>query len=413
MPMGLPAHGRAWEAIRDEMAGMRDHDLDWRHGRHGAYVWYADDELEDVLREAFGMYMVENGLGIRSFPSIGRMEREVLAMVQSLLSGDDESASVFTSGGTESIFVAMYAAREWARIEGRGGPTPEIIVAHSAHPAVSKAAHLLGMKVRRIAVGADYRADARAMEAAITTDTVGLYGSAPSYSLGLIDPIEALGEVAARHGLWLHVDACVGGILAPAVRQIGYPVPAFDFAVPGVTSISADLHKSGYTAKPASTVNFRTKAFRDFARYRFDDWPSGTYLSYTFTGTRPGGAIAAAWAAMQFLGEEGYQRIASASMRAKTAIAAGVSAIPGVEVFGAPELWAFAFGAAGVEMPRVAALMAERGWMCGPTTSPPGIHVMCTPVHEPVAADYVAAVAACIDAARTAPGPAAKPAAYN
>ncbi|MBE7520127.1 MAG: aspartate aminotransferase family protein [Thermoflexaceae bacterium] len=402
MTMELPGQGRRWEELREEMEAMRSRDLDWRHGRHGAYVWYADDGLEHVLREAFGMFMVENGLGLWAFPSIGRMEREVLAMVQGLLSGDDQTASVFTSGGTESIFVAMYAAREWARAARPGVTAPEIVAAQSAHPALSKAAHLLGMRVKRVPVGPDYRADAVAMESAVGPDTVALYASAPSYSLGLIDPVEAVGAVAARHGLWLHVDACVGGILAPFVRGLGRPVPAFDFAVPGVTSISADLHKSGYAAKPASTINFRTREHREFARYSMDDWPSGTYSSLTFTGTRPGGAIAAAWAAMQYLGRDGYERIAAASMRARDAIARGVAAIPGVRVFGEPELWAFAFGAEGVDMHQVAGLMGKRGWMCGPTTDPRGIHVMCTPVHEGIADEYLAAIAECMAEARTA-----------
>lgn len=413
MSMDLPEKGRPWEELRQEMEAMRSRDLDWRHGRHGAYVWYADDGLEHVLREAYGMFLVENGLGLWAFPSIGRMEREVLAMVQGLLSGDEQTASVFTSGGTESIFVAMFAAREWARATRPDVTTAEIVAAQSAHPAVSKAAHLLGMRVRRVPVAPDHRADPVALEAAVGPETVALYASAPSYSLGLIDPVEAIGAVAERRGLWLHVDACVGGILAPFVRRLGRTVPAFDFAVPGVTSISADLHKSGYAAKPASTINFRTKEHREFARYSMEDWPSGTYSSLTFTGTRPGGAIAAAWAAMQFLGQEGYEHIAGASMRARDAIARGLETIPGVRVFGEPELWAFAFGAEDVDMHQVSGLMGKRGWMCGPTTQPRGIHVMCTPVHEGIAGEYVAAVAECLAELRAGSTGEALAARYN
>ena len=413
MTLELPERGRAWAEIRDEMVEMRGGDLDWRNGRHGAYVWYATDELEDVLRESFGMYMVENGLGIRVFPSIGRMEREVLGTVQGLLSGDDETASIFTSGGTESIFLAIFAAREWARANDRGGVQPEIVAAYSAHPALSKAAHMLGMKVVRVPQAADHRADPDAMRAALNPNTVALYASAPSYSLGLVDPVEEIGDIAQQHGLWFHVDACVGGILAPSIRQLGYAVPAFDLSVPGVTSISADLHKSGYVAKPASTVHFRNKGHREFARYTMDEWPSGVYSAYTFTGTRPGGAIAAAWAGMQFLGQSGYREIAGASMRAKEAMMAGLTGIPGVTVFGDPQLWAFAFGAAGVDMHRVAALMGKRGWMCGPTTQPNGIHMMPTPIHESVAADYVAAIAECIALVRDGDATDAKVAAYT
>lgn len=412
MPLELPLTGHPWPELREAMTAMRDHDLDWKHGRHGAYVWYASDELEDVLREAFGMFLVENGLGMRAFPSIARMENETLSMVRGLLHGDDETAGIFTSGGTESIFLAVLAMREWARHEWPGIARPVVVAPHSAHPALNKAAHLLGMEVRRVPVGPDFRADPRAIAAAITDDTIGMYASAPTYSLGMVDPIDALGAVAQERGLWLHVDACVGGILAPFVRECGYPVPQFDFLVPGVTSISADLHKSGFAAKPASTVSFRTRAYREFARYTFDDWPSGVYSSLTFTGTRPGGAIAASWAALNFLGRAGYRDIAAASMRAKEKTIAGVTAIEGVKVHGEPPLYAFSWAASGVDMGAVAAAMARRDFMCGQTTSPPGIHFMATPVHEAAADDYARAAAESIAEARGA-GAETKAAAYN
>lgn len=408
----LAGEGRPWAEIADEMSGMRGHDLDWRHGRHGAYVWYAADELERVLSGAYTMFMVENGLGLRVFPSIERMEREVLECVQGLLHAPEDAAGIFTSGGTESIFLAVYAAREWARATKPGVVVPEIVAPYSAHPAVSKAAHLLGMRVTRVPVAHDFRADVAAMEAAIGPETVMLYASAPTYSLGLVDPVPAVGELAERHGLWLHVDACVGGILAPAVRQIGYEVDSFDFANAGVSSISADLHKSGYAAKPASTLTFRSGALREFAHYQMNEWPSGGYSTYTFTGSRPGGAIAAAWAAFQYLGESGYREIAASSMRAKEAIAKGVEAM-GATVFGSPQLWAFAFGFEGLSMGKVAGAMWKRGWLCARTTHPDGIHVMCTPVHEPAADAYLAALGESIAEARAAGGGEAGPARYS
>jgi glutamate/tyrosine decarboxylase-like PLP-dependent enzyme len=358
------------------------------------------------------MFLVENGLGMRAFPSIARMENETLAMVRSLLHGDDETAGIFTSGGTESIFLAVLAMRESARHERPAVSRPRIAAPHSAHPALNKAAHLLGIEVDRVPVGPDFRADPGALEVAITPDTIGMYVSAPTYSLGMVDPVEAIGPLAERHGLWLHVDACVGGILSPFVRECGYEVPAFDFAVPGVTSISADLHKSGFAAKPASTVSFRTRAHREFARYTFDDWPSGVYSSLTFTGTRPGGAIAASWAALNFLGQAGYRELAAASMRAKEKTIAGLAAIEGVTVHGDPPLYAFSWAASGVEMGAVAAAMGRRGFLCGQTTSPAGIHFMATPVHEQAADAYAAAAAESLQEARAA-GAETKAAAYN
>ena len=389
MPAALPQQGRNWDDIRQELTDMREGDLDWRSGRHAAFVWYASDELEEVLKAAFSMYLVENGLGIRVFKSLARMENEVLEMVRGLLSAPEGAASIFTSGGTESIFQSLFAAREWARVNKPEVTRPEFVAPHSAHPALSKAGHLLGFDVKRVHVADDFAADVAALKAAISPNTIGLYASAPTYSLGIVDPIPAIGQLAQQHNLWLHVDACVGGLLTPAVRRLGYEVPPFDFAIPGVTSISADLHKSGYAAKPASSAHFRTEELREFARFSFDDWPSGLYSGTTFTGTRPGGAIAAAWAAMQFLGASGYDEIAASSMRAKEALASGVREIEGVEVFGSPPLWALAYGHPTIDMHAVAGTMNESGWYIGRTTSPKGIHMMCTPVHEPVIGEYL------------------------
>ncbi|WP_098502659.1 pyridoxal phosphate-dependent decarboxylase family protein [Tepidiforma thermophila] len=411
--MPMPEHGRLWPELAAEMEAMRAGDLDWRHGRHGAYVWYASDELEHVLREAFGMFLVENGLGIRVFPSLARMEAEVLEAVADLLGGPG-APGIFTSGGTESIFLAVAAMREWARAERPGLRRPAVVAPHSAHPALDKAAHYLGLEVRRVPVGPGFRADPAAISAAVDADTIGLYASAPSYALGMVDPIAELGQLAAARGLWLHVDACVGGILGPFVRELGYPVPPFGFDVEGVTSVSADLHKSGFAAKPASTVLFRTETHREFARFTFSDWPGGTYSSLTFTGTRPGGAIAAAWAAFQFLGRKGYRDLAAASMRARAAIESGLRTIDGVRIHGEPQLFAFAWAAEGVSMGRVAAALAREGWVAARTTSPDGIHVMATPIHERFADDYVAAAARAVAAARAAAGQAPeRPAAYN
>jgi glutamate/tyrosine decarboxylase-like PLP-dependent enzyme len=278
---------------------------------------------------------------------------------------------------------------------------------------VNKAAHYLGMTVRRVPVGADFRADVAAMAAAIGPRTVMLYASAPTYSLGVVDPIAPLADLAAAHDVWLHVDACVGGILAPFVRAIGYPVPEFGLALPGVTSISADLHKSGYTAKGASVVLFRTAAHQEAGRYAFEDWPTGLYRVDTFTGTRPGGAIAAAWAVMHFLGESGYRRIAATVMAAKARLVDGLARLDhGLHVWGTPELWAVGYGCADADVLVVADRMAARRWSVGRIREPRGIHLMLTPVHAPIIGEYLADLAAAVDEARAAPTPSSTRAVY-
>ena len=208
--------------------------------------------------------------------------------------------------------------------------------------------------MKRVPVADDYRADVQALAAAVGPNTIGLYASAPTYSLGLVDPIEEIGALAQERDLWLHVDACVGGMLTPAVRRLGYEVAAYDFVIPGVTSISADLHKSGFAAKPASSAHFRSEALKEYARFSFDDWPSGLYSGVTFTGTRPGGAIAAAWAALNYLGEDGYDELAASSMRAKEAAVAGIGEIEGMQVHGNPPLWALSYGHDSIDVHAVA-----------------------------------------------------------
>jgi glutamate/tyrosine decarboxylase-like PLP-dependent enzyme len=334
-------------------------------------------------------------------------------MVCQLLGGDAATTGHLTSGGTESIFLATHAARQWARQQRPGITEPEIVAAWSAHPAVNKAAHYLGMTVRRVPVGAGFRADVAAMAAAITPRTVMLYGSAPTYSLGVIDPIAELADLARARDLWLHVDACVGGILGPFVRALGHPVPEFGLALRGVSSISADLHKSGYAAKGASVVLFRTAEHQAAGRYDFDDWPTGLYSVNTFTGTRPGGAVAAAWAVMHFLGEAGYRRIAATVMEAKARLVEGLARIGGgLHVWGAPELWAVGFGSDAHDIFTVADRMTTRGWSVGRIREPRGIHLMVTPVHAPIIDEYLADLAHSVNEARAVAGPSPTRAVY-
>jgi len=391
MTMEFPGKGRSWDELRADMDERRKNDMDWQHGRHSAYVWHATDEVKEVARKAYSMFISTNGLGKIVFPSILNMEKEVIDMMLGLFNGEG-AAGHMTSGGTESIFLAVTAARSWARAKKPGIDRMEIVAPFSAHPALNKADHYLGMEVVRVPTGDDFRADIDGMAAAVTKNTVMLYGSAPAFSMGVIDPITDLGKLAEDRDLWFHVDACVGGVLGPFVRKAGYPVPIFDFSLPGVSSISADLHKSGFTAKGASTVTFRSEELHTYCRFDFDDWPSGLYSSLTFTGTNPGGAIAAAWAVMNYLGEEGYLDIAETSMKARRQFEEGLTRIDGIHVWGKPDLWAIAYGSEKYDILSVVRGMWSRGWMVAPNSQPPGIHFMITPVHAPVIDDYLSAL---------------------
>jgi len=387
--VSMPMDGRSWEKLKIEMKEMARDDLDWRRGRHAAYVWHASEEVEHVAREAYGMFMNENGLNTRAFPSLRRMESEVVGMVLDLLNGGQLAAGHMTSGGTESIFLAIKAARDWARKYKSAVEHPEIVAPFSAHPSLNKAAHYLAMKVTRVSTGPDFRADVSALSQAVGPNTIMVYASAPAYSIGVIDPIGQIGQLAEERDLWFHVDACVGGVLGPFIRDLDYQVPRFDFSLPGVSSISADLHKSGYTGKGASTVLFRNQDLQEFTGFSFENWPTGQYATLNFTGTRPGGTIAAAWAVMNFLGRRGYLEIAKTVMETRRRFEDGLLQIDGMHLWGNPELWAVAYGSRTDDIVKIAEFLAEEGWGISPVKEPPGIHLMITPIHATFMDEYL------------------------
>jgi glutamate/tyrosine decarboxylase-like PLP-dependent enzyme len=242
------------------------------------------------------------------------------------------------------------------------------------------------------------------MAAAVDRDTILLVGSVPCFPFGVVDPIPALAEVAASREIWLHVDACVGGYLAPFARELGRPIPDFDFALPGVSSLSADLHKFGFCPKPASTLFFRTAELARAQVFDLDVWPSGRFVTSTLVGTRPGGGVAAAWAVISYLGREGYCGIAERLLSMRDAYVAALSALPGVTIFGTPALTILAFGAAQLDMGQVAQGMQKRGWVPGLVREPPGLHLMMSLLHEPVRERYIADLAAAMAEAAPASG---------
>lgn len=398
----FPEQGAARSDLFAEMEDARRADVDWRRGRLGLYVHFGGDDVLEVAKEAYRRFFSENALGPKAFPSLKKFEDDIVAWTADLLHGGPAATGVVTSGGTESIFLAVKTARDHARAVGSRVTQPEIVAPVSAHPAFDKAAHYLGMKVKRIPLRADFRADVPAMAAAITPDTIMLVGSAPSFAHGVIDPIVDIAALARERGLWLHVDACVGGFLAPFVRRIGYPVPPFDFEVDGVRSMSADLHKYGFTAKGASVLLLADVALRKHLVFEFDNWPRGKYASPTFTGTRPGGAIAAAWAVLRYLGVDGYMRIATQLMDARAKMKAGIESIDGLYIVGTPELTVMGYGSRDLDTFAIAEQMTQKGWFVSTMSEPPGIHMgMPTMAHVAVVDEYLADLAQAVAAVRT------------
>jgi len=376
--LSLPEKGASWPQVEALLKERGANDVKWRDGKSTIYVFNAGDDVGHVKKAAYAMFSEENGLGPQAFPSLVQMEREVVSFGLALLNAPQGAAGSMTSGGTESIVMAVKTARDHARANGRKGAF-NLVVPASAHPAFDKAGMMMDIEVRRVPTK-DYFADVSAMEARMDDATIMIVGSAPCFPYGLIDPIADLGQLAERKGAWLHVDACVGGYLAPFVRMNGADLPAFDFSVPGVSSISGDLHKYGYASKGASTVLFRSASLHEHMAFNAGPWPLGRMITPTLAGTRPGGAIAAAWAVMQFLGVEGYRAKQKMVTDARERIEAGVTAL-GFNVFGRPQLGILAFAHPRADAFALLGKLHERGWVTGALVEPKALHVMLTPVH--------------------------------
>lgn len=347
-----------------------------------------------IAKEAYSLYFSENGLNPGAFPSLRRFETEVISMAAGLLGGDENVVGNMTSGGTESILMAVKTARDWARANRPQVRRPEIVLPLTAHPAFDKAAEYFGLKIVHTPVSGDSRADVEAMRKAAGPDTILLVGSAPSYPHGVVDPIAEIAALAQERGILCHVDACVGGFMLPFARKLGYPIPAFDFSLPGVTSISADLHKYGYAAKGASLILYRDASLRRHQLTAYTDWPGGIYASPTMLGTRPGGAIAAAWAVMNYLGEEGYLRLAATTMETAVKLRAGIDAIPGLHVLSDPDISVMAIGSDTLNVYEVADEMTLRGWHLDRQQFPPSLHLTVHYGHAAVAGAFLDDLAA-------------------
>ncbi|MCG8400067.1 MAG: aspartate aminotransferase family protein [Firmicutes bacterium] len=378
----LPVAGTPGEQLLQEMGALRAKDANWKDGRTWSLVYYPGDELYEFLKRAYTMFFSENGLNPGAFPSLRKFETEVVAMTAGMLGAGPEAAGAVTSCGTESIMMALKTYRDKARAERPGVTHPEIVVPETAHPAFYKAAHFLDLKVVRIPVGSDFRADVKATRSAVTENAILIVGSAPSYPQGVIDPVEELAALAREKGVGCHVDACLGGFMLPFIRKLGYPVASFDFSVPGVTSMSADVHKYGFAAKGASTVIFRDRELRKHMFYVFTEWSGGVYAHPTMTGTRPGGSFAAAWAVMKHLGEEGYMEIARRVMQTTGKLLDGVNAVPGLYVLGKPDMSVFSFTSDQFDIYALADAMEARGWHMDRQMRPACLHLMVALTHE-------------------------------
>ena len=397
------------------MSELRVDDRDWRGGRVFSLVYSAGDDVHDLVERAATLYSAENALNTAVFPSLGRMQRDIVSITAGLLGVDrlpadrrDGVRGYLTSGGTESLLQATKTARDWGRAE-RGVERPNMVLATSAHAAFEKAAHYFDVESRRVPVGTDFSADVDAMADAVDDSTVMIVGSAPSYPQGVIDPIPALASIAAERGILCHVDACLGGFILPFLDRLGHVTKPWDLSVPGVTSISADLHKYGYASKGISVILYRDRRLAGLQPFVTTNWLGGLYGSPAMAGTRPAGPIAAGWAVLHYLGGDGYLELAGQAHQASATLQAAITGTPGLALRGSPDATVFAFGAeleaADGDAPGTGFLdtfalgdaLADRGgWFFDRQTPPDSLHATVQAGHRLVVDELCVDLAAAV-----------------
>lgn len=383
----IPAQGVPAAELLARIDEAHAEDIDWRGGRAFSLVYnVGDHEHEDLLEQVGLRFLHDNALNPFKYPSVLQMELEVIAMAADLLGTAPDTGSL-TSGGTESIFLAVQVARDHSR-NVRGIAEPQVVAPATVHPAFAKACKYLDVELVLVPVREDGRADPAATADAMTDRTGLVVGSAPCYPYGVIDPIEEMAALASERGVLFHTDACLGGWLLPWWERLGEPVAPWDFRVPGVTSISADIHKYGYTFKGASVVLYRTRELLEHQFFWYDAWPGGLYASGTTAGTRPAAPIAGAWAAINHLGVDGYLRLASLLRDTTERFRAGIEAIDGLRVTHRPDMSLFEFGSESFDMAAVGDVMDDRGWNLDRQQG--GLHLMVSPYHDRIVDEFLA-----------------------
>jgi len=365
--MRIPEKGLGKDEILKQLLAFRDKDLNWRSGKVLGYVYDAGKEAEELGKKAYTMYLTENGLDPTSFPSLARFENELVSMAANHVGGNTDVVGNFTSGGTESILMAVKTARDYYRAHHPEIIRPEMILPTTAHAAFHKASAYFDVSIVPVPVDSQtYKADTDAIRKAITKNTILMVGSAPSYAHGVIDPIFEMGKIALKHNILLHTDACVGGIMLPYLKQLGEPIPDFGFEVPGVTSVSVDLHKYGYTPKNASLILYRDKSIRKHQIFACAGWPGYTIVNAAFQSSKTGGSLAASWAVVNYFGNDGYREIARKTLGATKKLVQGIEEINDLKVMAKPEMVMFAVASDTVDVFHVIDEMKERGWYIQP-----------------------------------------------
>jgi sphinganine-1-phosphate aldolase len=408
----LPRSGLGVGVI-EKMKDEKRKDVVWQ-GKCSGTVYIGGSESEghfSLINEACSMFAHTNPLHLDVFKSVVRFEAEVVGMTAALLGSKDKKCfggekicGNMTSGGTESILLAVKSSRDYMMAK-KGIVVPEMIIPESAHSAYDKACQYFNIKLWRVPVNKDFQANVRSIKRFINKNTILIVGSAPGFPHGIIDPIEELGELAYRTGVCFHVDLCLGGFVLPFARKLGYPLPPFDFCVQGVTSISVDVHKYGLAPKGTSVVLYRNHDIRKHQFVAVTEWSGGLYVSPTIAGSRPGGLIAGAWAAMMSLGMEGYLEHTRNIMEASKRLQKGTEEIRELFIIGKPDMTIVAFGSDSIDIFEVNDIMSSKGWHLNALQRPNSIHICVTLQHVPIVDDFLKDLRDSVETVKANPGP--------
>ncbi len=387
----IPQQGLSKQEIFNQLEDFKKQDADWKRGRVFSLVFYPGEEAAAVMQDAYRMFGLENGLNPTVFKSLKRMEGDVISFTGSLLHAPETAVGSMTSGGTESIICAVKAAKKFAHSKNKNLVRGNIVMPESAHPAFNKAADYFDLEMRTVhCLGDGLEPDMVQYQSLIDANTIMIVGSSPAYPHGHIDPLHELNKIAIEKDLWFHVDACVGGYMLPFLEQFGYNVPVFDFRLEGVSSISLDIHKYGYGPKGSSVIFYRNTEKRKKQFYVYTKWTGGLYVSPSVSGTRPGGAIAGSWAIMNFLGIEGYKRMAQETYDAAQKIQKAINNIEGLKVVGNPLTTVFSFKSTGrIDIYRLGDELSQMGWHLDRQLTPPSLHSTVGYGHVPFADEFI------------------------
>ena len=380
----MPSNGWSADDVFAGLEAMRTRDVRWREGRAFSLAYHAGSEALAVAEEAYRRFSGENALSTDAFPSLKQIQAEVVAMTGVWLGATPSSAGFMTSGGTESILMAVKAARDRLLAE-RQIRQPNMVMPTSAHAAFAKAGAYFGVEVRRVAVGSDWRADVAAMQSRVDKNTVLIVGSAPQYPQGVVDDIVGIAKVATDAQINCHVDACMGGVTLAYLQRLGENIAPWNLQVPGVSSISVDLHKFGYTSKGASVIMYASKHLRSFQGFVTGDWLGGVYGSSGVLGTKSGGSMASAWAVMHFLGDDGYLRLTRQAREATLQLATIIRNTPELVLRAEPDSTLLCFGAqdpSALNAFAVADELSKRGWYVDRQTPPDSLHCTVNAIHH-------------------------------